>query len=197
MGLGAAVTVVHDNSTQYAYMDNNTQVISAGAINIKASANQTLTTTTGEAAVGLGAVGAAFTKATFDGSTHAYVGDGVSIGQTAGQTVGSLSVNASNTTDLTTHTVALTGGFIGASGNFSFIYDNPTVEAHVGGGNIAVTGAIGVSAVATPKTDATAFGVAVGAAGGWAFRTPDRQLTRPSRHTWAELVPSSAPIPSL
>lgn len=145
-GIGAAVYQMHDNSKVESAVGS---VMSASAVNIVSDATQTLHLTTGQADQGAAALGASFTRVTDDGSVTATVLGGSQIGQKAGQSVGSLNVQATSNVDAHNTTGAVSAGAVAVNANFAFVTVKPTVTANVqNGSSITVKGNASVEAIA-------------------------------------------------
>ena len=162
--LGAQVIDMQDGSSAIATV--NAAIPQAGSLTVQATGNLSVNAnssavTAGEIAIGLGI---ALAKA--NGTTEAEITGG-QIGQGSGQSVGGINVSATNIDNVTAATKALAGG-VGAFGaNYAEADDNPTDTASIGG-TITSSGAISVTAQATPDANADTEGLALGAVAGGA-----------------------------
>jgi hypothetical protein len=162
--LGAQVASATDNSVQKAFINDNAEVRRAQAIAIEASANRTVTSELGGVSVGGVAIGASYGTATAAGSTRAYVGDKVKVGQRAGESVSSLSVSASNTSSAESRGFLVTAGLGAfAISNFNATI-NPTVEGSIGSNSqVTVSGSVDVAATSSATANVDNRGGASGA----------------------------------
>src|SRR5262249_4261052 len=100
VGLGVEVAINNDDSTQLAYIADNARIDKASAVTVSAQANRTVSVDTGSVTFGgIFALGFSGATASAGGTTLASVGSGAQVGQsqTPGETVGSLTLDASNT----------------------------------------------------------------------------------------------------
>jgi hypothetical protein len=146
VGLGAAVVVVSDTSTNEAMIANNASVGDASSVNVSALTHQTLTAETGAATFGAVGAGASFNRLGVSGDTLAKIGDNAQIGQ-GGNTVGNVSVSAQATVDAHATTFGIAAGAIAVSANFAFVDVSPDVTASIGNGvHMTATGNVSVAA---------------------------------------------------
>jgi hypothetical protein len=151
LGIGAEVAINNDTSNQLAYVADGARIDQASAITVTAEAGRTISSSAGGITGGLVAAGGAAALATAGGTTVAAVGAGAKIGQTAGESVGSLTVSASNQSSVTTTGLIVTAGAYAAGGDEIEGTVNPDVQAYIGqGAKVTVTGAVDVSATSTP-----------------------------------------------
>ncbi|MFO0880817.1 MAG: hypothetical protein U0840_26095, partial [Gemmataceae bacterium] len=152
--LGAQIGSLEDNSVQEAYLNDRVEVRKADAVRVEATAARSVMTEVGGVSAAGIAVGGSGSTAKAGGTTRAYVGSSAKIGQQSGQTVGSLTVKASNTTTAESRGFLVTAG-IGALGISNFVAQiTPTVEASISSG-AAITVSTDVSVLATSSATAT------------------------------------------
>jgi hypothetical protein len=170
VALGAAVVSLKDTSLQIARLGDDANIVQADSIDLDASRSLEITGRTGNAAGGVVAIGAAFSRVIVEGATRAQVSDGTQVGQVAGQTVGNLNVRARTSPLATAEATALSGGVVGGAINFSKAIVTPTVEASIGsqakttsGADVNVTGAVRVRSTSLSNANAKTLGVALGA----------------------------------
>src|SRR5262249_54765545 len=139
LGIGAEVAINNDTSNQLAYVADGARIDQASAITVTAEAGRTISSSAGGITRGLvAAAGAAA-----GGTTVAAVGAGAKIGQTAGESVGSLTVSASNQSSVTTTGLIVTAGAYAGGGDEIEGTVNPDVQAYIGqGAQVTVTGAV-------------------------------------------------------
>ncbi len=88
----------------------------------------------------------------------------VDVGKTPGMTVGGLTIEAASTATITSEVWGLSGGIGALTDNAATSYAAPVVEAYTGSDtNVQITGAMTISATATPQVESDAYGIAVGA----------------------------------
>ncbi len=109
------------------------------------------------------AAGAAIGRATVGGSTQAYLGDDVQVGQTAGQIVGGVSVTADSDISVFTEDIMVAGGIGAGAGNDARAVINPIIRASIGAGaDVKVLGDIAVTSKSVANASARAVGIAMG-----------------------------------
>ena len=164
-GLGAgagAIVIANDNSTELAYIGGSTQITNAASLNVGATADVTLDLTTGAVAAGLVAAGASVAEGSVGGSTQAYVGGGVQIGESTGS-VGGVTVSAESTVSAQTKTYAIAAGIGAGSVNISQDTVTPSVSAAIDTGAVlSVTGNVDVYAGTDHNASANLFSLSVG-----------------------------------
>ncbi len=153
--LGAAVVVLKAEHTQIAFVAAGSSITQADTVNVDADRNETISATAGEAQLGAVVAGAAFTKVTAEGLTQAYLGDGVNVGQTQGQAVNDLSINATTNIEATGQAHAISVGIGSGAVNFADIEIAPDLRASIGA-NANVQVAHDVNVVSQSTADATA-----------------------------------------
>ena len=191
--LGAAFTSIKDESSTTARLDGvaerTAQIQQAGALAVNATSNTVLDGRAGQGALAIGgAAGVTVSKVVADGITQSLVGDGVQIGGVSGKTVGSLSLDAIELTDVNANAKALAAGIGGAANlNFATAEATPNVDASLGnrtseaGSNITVNGDVNVNARSTTQStadmrgDQLAAGVALGFGRAKAIILPDME----------------------
>jgi hypothetical protein len=152
LAIGSEVAANNDNSNQLAYVADNARVDQAGALNVSAQAKRSLEADGGGVNGGGVAIGVASVQANAGGSTVAAIGKAAQIGQTNGETVGSLAVSAANTTSTTVNGVIVASGGLSGGGDNISATVNPDVLAYVGqGAQVTVTGAADVGATSSPS----------------------------------------------
>jgi hypothetical protein len=191
LGVGVEVAVNNDTSTQLAYVGDGARVNQASALSVTAKANRAVESDAGGVTTGVVAIGVASAQATAGGSTVAAVGAGAQVGQTAGASVGSLTLGATNTSSVTVNGLIVASGFVGGGGDNISGTVNPDVLAYVGrGAAVTVTGPADLGATATPGVDVENLGggnggitvtavIASATVGGktWAFLDQGASLT--------------------
>ena len=160
VGLGAAVVVIGETSLVQAYIGDSSDILTANNVSVTATTNQNIYGNTGQVSGGAVAAGASFTDISIDNETKSYIGNSVDVGQT--DTVGSVAVSAASTSTAFADTFAVSAGIGAFSTNFAFVDIDQDVDAHIGNSDITVTGAVSVTATATPKAIAKTFGVSAG-----------------------------------
>ena len=174
VGLGAAVSVINDSSTNNATLGGT--VLSAGDVSVKATSMQHLPTTVGEGSVGAGAVGVTWVDVEVTGTDGASIANGAQIGQSGN--VASLTVAADSTVDAPTTVIGVSGGAIAATFNFDKVKIHPTVSAGVGdNANITTNGAIEVTADTHQSASGNVIGVAISGLGSAALSSTDVEVT--------------------
>jgi hypothetical protein len=164
VGVGAAIAVMDDTSATKAYLGSGAKVTKAGTVKVDASTARTASADTVGAAAGAVAVGVSLAKADFSGSTQAYGGSGLLVGQEAGSTVGDLLITASDDSVAVASAKAGAGGIVAGSGADATASVRSTTIAKLGDdAKVKASGTVGVSATTTPSAKASALGVNVGA----------------------------------
>ncbi len=163
-GLAGAIVLVTDNSTQSAYVGGSTQITNAVELNVTATSERTMNTSTGEVAVGVVAGGAAVAKATAQGSTTADINGSAQVGQQAGHSVGSVALTADADTVAGAKAVAIAAGIGAGSGNDAeALIQNQTIEASVGqSAQVKTTGNVDLESISQARATAQAIGVNAG-----------------------------------
>jgi hypothetical protein len=163
----AAVAVVDDHGKSAAYLDSNstnsTHIPQAGNVVVKAKSDQAIKLETGEGALAGFAAGASVAVARVEeGSTKAYVGQNVRIGQTNGQSVGTLNVIADADADLVADAYAVSLGVATGSGSDARAIYLPTISAYVDDdAQITLSGDLAIRSKSFATTAADALGVNV------------------------------------
>ena len=162
VGLGAAVVVIVDVANSTAQIESGSTVNGAASVVLDARANEHVTGRTIGAAIGAAAAGASFVLIDMDGDVGAVAGDNVRFGNTA--QVGSVTITADAAVRGEADVWALAGGLgYAITGNFAVVDVTPVVRAEFNGLSINASGAVSVSANASPSARAETFGIAVGA----------------------------------
>jgi hypothetical protein len=175
----AQVIVLHDTSTESAYLGDGARVLQAGNVQIQAEADRTLSADSTGGAFSTVAVGGSWANVEAGGSTHAYLGNNVRIG-VDGKQVQSLSIDALDSSSATAQTHAVqTGTVAGGAYNNATADVNPSVTASMGNNaNVQVNSDIAIAArdagdaTATALGDTAAAGVAVAVSQATANLTP-------------------------
>ncbi|WP_294608493.1 hypothetical protein [uncultured Roseovarius sp.] len=182
--LGAAVTVINDNSTLLAEVSDNSIIRDANSLSVTAETDQDFKSETVGVAVGGAAVGAAFSKIRADDGdantieTHARIGHNVDIGLsteepgapgedpvTVDHEVGDITVKAISTVDFDVDLTAGSAGIVAGSFNFVYVDNTSRVRAEIGNDvEIDSDGQIVVLAQASHKADVEIIGVTGGLA---------------------------------
>ncbi len=176
VGLGAAVSVVNDKSTVTAGLSNNAVVHKADLVDIDANGKQVFDVLTVGVAIGAIGAGASFAKVNVDNGAAtevlAFVGNGVQIGQSAGDAVQDLTVEAKSDIDVAGEAFGLAGGIGAFSANFAYATVTPEVVAKVGdgasGAAIKLGGDMLVKSTGWADLDTTTTGANIGAIAGGA-----------------------------
>jgi hypothetical protein len=166
--LGAAVVVVNDTSSQNAALTGSVPQ-TGGLLTVSAQRFATLGQTTGEAAVGAVAAGAAIAEVNVKGPPSRFVGvtqpttraavTGAQVGQSAGQTVGTLAVNAFSQITVNAGVTGFSAGLLSGQFNVADAELAPDVEATVTGGAVTLSSDLDVNATSTTNVSATTSGV--------------------------------------
>jgi len=161
--IGAQVVDIQDSSTESATLNSGVTIPQAQQVQVTASSNRSLTAQAVGGDVGgvVAGVGVAIANAT--GGPSASIGSGAQIGQTFFN-VGGVTVAATSTDTLMAKSYGVAAGGLAATGVYADAQSAPNVTAAIDdNAAITSTGAVNVTAANTPRVDAQAFGVAVGA----------------------------------
>ena len=133
-----------------------------------------------EASLGLVAIGASFVDITISGSTHAFIGNHVDIGQTVDGGVNDIFIQAVSNVNPTATAIGLSGGILAAAGaNFAFVDIQPDVQAYIGtSSNVRVNRNIFMNAEFDTKAEANGIGVFAAGAFSAGFMLVDINLGR-------------------
>jgi len=169
VGLGAAVSYVNTNNNVEAYIDSNTSNVTeiTNADNLEVLANSTtdLTSKAMGAAVGALAVGVVISEATETGSTSAYIGAGIAIGDEtdATETVNNLTVQADATNDITATSTAASAGIIAGNGSVATAEAKPIINASINSDStLDLENDLTLEALGDVQSSATANGTSAG-----------------------------------
>ena len=163
VGLSAAVSVLTDTSVTQSYLGSGVTVDQAGSLSVTASTHRLSDSQTFGASVGALAIGASVATTVFNGTTSAYLEDGVLVGTGTGH-VGDVLVNATDTSSASARAVAGTAGIIAGSGAVATASMTSHVAAAVGDDSVIDSGSdVTVSADTTTTTAARALGINIGA----------------------------------
>ena len=138
------------------------RIAQANQVSVTAQSTKTIKGWSLGVTAGIVSAGASLVDATVEGSTRAYVGDYVEIGQSDGLTVNSLAVEASSTTDVVVDVYAVSAGVGAGSYNQAKAVVNPTIEAYIDGAEVDVQSQIDVKAEKDVTISAKTTGVNVG-----------------------------------
>ncbi|MCP5145111.1 MAG: leukotoxin LktA family filamentous adhesin [Gammaproteobacteria bacterium] len=164
VGASAAVAVLTDSSVVQSYLDNGSEVRSAIDLAVTASTHHLSRTYSLGASAGALAIGASVSYSGFTGTTSAYLGDAVLIGQANGSTVNTVTVAADDGSRAQALAVAGTAGILSGSGAVADATATNEVSAFTGSDTrIHTQGATEIAATATPGAQTDALGVNVGA----------------------------------
>ena len=165
VALGAQVVVMNDDSQTNAYLNNGARITNANQVEVTASSTRKFNADSFGVEIGpLLAPGAAIAQVNVDGKTTAYSGTGVQIGEASGQSVNSLGIMASDTTDVATRARAIAAGIGAGTGNQADAGINPTIQASIGANSQVLVGQ-NVTVVAGSQDDASANLLGVQAGG--------------------------------
>ena len=159
---------IADNAAAYVTGTSNaakTGINRAGAVTVEAQSTETITGVALGASIGAVAAGASVVTSNIGGSTEAYLGNYVDVGEASGQSVGSLTVEATADATIASSVWGLSGGIGAFTSNTADSTATPLVEAFTGNDPIQLTGDMVVSAAAAPDVASNAYGVAVGLLG--------------------------------
>ncbi|MBI3917574.1 MAG: hypothetical protein HY322_11275 [Betaproteobacteria bacterium] len=170
VGVGAAVSVLSDNSVQGAEVLGGASIDDASSVLVKATNTQDLTANTYTLQGGVVALGVNFTRISADDGdastldTYATIGNGADIGET--QSVGTVTVEATSTIDAYAETVGVAIGLVAGGFNFSFIDVTPQVKASIGNNvEMDTTGLVALRATTDHDANSRLIGASVGAVG--------------------------------
>ena len=163
-GVNAQVAIVDDTSNQTASTGDGVKLDTTGPAELSAVGNRSLSARTAGGTLSYDAAGASVASATAEGSTKAYTGQNVAVGQQIPGGVASLSVTAAATTPITATAQAAAGGLSGAAqGSAAIARALPVVAASIGiNSTVTAAGAVAVDTSWSGDQTATALGVAVG-----------------------------------
>ncbi|RLL51276.1 calcium-binding protein [Mariprofundus sp. EBB-1] len=166
VGASAAVATFHSINNVSAYMAGD--VSRANKLAVLATSSSTVKAIGFGVTVGGVAVGGVVATATETGTTQAYLGNNVVIGDrlaaTALRGVNNLTVGAQATVDVNALTTAAAAGIASGSGADAAATATPTVKAYIGtGASIGLIGSHNQYAIALGQARADATGAAAGA----------------------------------
>ncbi len=179
--LGAGVVSVKDTGTTTARIDGNidhhASIEQANQLKVEAISGTSLEAVTGQGSIaGVAAAGVTVTKAVAEGTTQAILNDYVDVGQTAGQSVGSMVMNATSLTNTRAQGIAIQAGIGGAGGlNFATAENHPTVSASMGSttqdshSSIQVVGSIDIDSTSHSNASAEMLGLQLAAGASLGF----------------------------
>ncbi len=132
VGLGAAVIYLNTEYDVDSHIDDYAVIEEADEVAVEAdSSTDDSADGFGGAAAGV-AIGVSYGKIGSTGTTRAYLGDNVDIGQTAGKTVGDVRVDAAASSRADSYAKAGAAGILAGNGAVAKTSVNPTVTAYVG-----------------------------------------------------------------
>src|SRR6185503_2922069 len=152
-GAGAEATAT-GTSTVESYLGGGATLNAAQDVNITAQSKNSLNAQTVGVAGGLVAVGVSVAKSNAGGSILAHVDGTIASSK-------NVTVSGDATQSATASATAVAGGIISGAGASGSATVTPTVKAY-GAGNITASDTVSFAATATPSTNGSAFGVAVG-----------------------------------
>jgi hypothetical protein len=171
VGLGAQVVILEDNSVQEAFVANGATISRAADLNadiqhglsIHANSTRSLTAnSTGVVGGGL-AAGASIARTTLSGSTTAFIGNTVAIGQDPEQIVSDVEIQANANLTTKSNAYAVAAGIGAGAGNDAKATIGTTIDAHIGNGSqVKAANDISVGAIATTRAETEARGIAAG-----------------------------------
>ncbi|MDH3275857.1 MAG: hypothetical protein OEM99_15100, partial [Gammaproteobacteria bacterium] len=159
----AAGAFITDSGGATAFIGGTAEIIEADEVSIMALNNRTLTVKAFGGSVGAVAAGASVVDVSASGTTEAYIGNGVQIGQRAGKTVNDVVVEAKSDDDVKAEVIGIAAGIGGGSFNEATATVTPVTQAYIGDADITVTNDIDIIAQALGSVTATAKGVNIGA----------------------------------
>ncbi|MCY7306706.1 MAG: hypothetical protein LH632_11260 [Rhodoferax sp.] len=164
VGVSAAVAVIDDRSSTRASLSSSARVLRADAVTVQARTNHTARAETFGASVGAIAIGASVARSEFNGETVAWLGAGVEIGLAPPSTVNSVAVLASDESVAYASATAGTAGILAGSGADARATAGARVQAFTSDNvKIVAQGSVDVEATSTPRTEAAALGINIGA----------------------------------
>jgi hypothetical protein len=167
VGLGAAVAVLNDSSRQTASLGDTAAILQADTLTVTAEADLSQNVLTGQAALGVGAAGAAIATITDTGTTVASIGT-ATIGRMANQSVGDVTVLSDSQRSSVIDAVAVTAGIVAGNGTYAVADIRPTLTASIAdGANIQTTRNVNVDthSAATSLSKGQGVSLAAGAVG--------------------------------
>ncbi len=174
--LGAQAAFVNDSATQQAFVGHTSSgalgdaVVTSGAgLNVSALATRTLSANAkGVSIAGGDSAGVSAASVASTGNTLAFLGQNVQLGQSTGQTLGGLTINATanNTLSSDVFGIAASLATSGAGGTGTETVSG-NVEAYVDSGSaLSVSGSVSIEASSTSSLSGTTDGGAGGLVGG-------------------------------
>jgi len=159
VGINAAYAGIDSNNDANAYIASGATIVSADQIDVVAESSTNIDARVYGINGGVVAIGASVANVNDTGSANAYLGNGTVIDNG----IGSLAINADVVSNISAQTWAASGGVVSVSGSVALVNVDPTSTAYIGSGSqISLTGDLELSATATPKAEASAFGVNAG-----------------------------------
>jgi hypothetical protein len=164
-GSGSSTTATADREVD-SFIGNGATIDTGGTVTVHAVDQNKAGASAETVSVGLALnVGVVLSSATAGGQVNAYVGSGAVVGSAAHPAAG-LDVAAIGVSQSTSTTDLGGGGIFNGQDSSADANTSPNISAYLGdGASVNVTGAATVVATNTPRADATAFGVGVGALG--------------------------------
>ncbi|MCL2799924.1 MAG: hypothetical protein FWD54_06590 [Endomicrobia bacterium] len=165
VAVNAGVAVINSNNITNAYMLNNTNVTKANNINILANAKSTITPDFFNLAGGYIAVGAVVGVVNKKGSTDAWIGNNVTIGNqsAATPTVNGLTVKAQTNNKVDADMISAAGGVGAVAANIFVVNVTDDLNAYTGTGSKLNLYNLNVLTNGNTAVNADFVGVAVGA----------------------------------
>ena len=164
VGVSAAVAAIDDRSITRASLSSNAKVLHADAVTVQAQTSHNARAETLGASVGAIAIGASVARSEFNGETVAWLGAGVEIGLAPSLTVNSVAVLASDESVAYASATAGTAGILAGSGADAKATAGAKVQAFTSdGAKVLAQESVDVEATSTPRTEAAALGINIGA----------------------------------
>ncbi|MEX8518634.1 MAG: leukotoxin LktA family filamentous adhesin [Leptothrix sp. (in: b-proteobacteria)] len=162
----AAVAVMDDHSTTSAYLDDSADIKQAAMLWVTAQNNRQAHAVAQGATVGVSAIGGSDATAVFDGSTKAYTGDKVNIGQAGtDKKVDNVNVEATDAYAASAEATAGSAGIVSGSGAVATATVSSTVDAYLGTTQAGYANhTVSVTATSQASATANAHGVNAGQA---------------------------------
>ena len=163
--LGAAVAILEDNSDVSAYISGTTetQISQGAALSIKAERDVNVDALTPNVTVGGVAAGASIVSVLLNGTTMAFIGDAVKVGQAVGMTIGKIIVEAIANFKGDIDTWGVSAGMGAAlTVNLGKAIVNSIVKAYIGiNAMVKALGNIIVRAISNADLDVNVWGISV------------------------------------
>src|SRR5207247_2560590 len=129
------IALATDTSDVAAYIGDGASVTQADDVQVSAQSHQVLSAQAAGGALGLAAGGASVGEVSAEGSTRAYLGSNVQIGQVQGHSVADLLLSAEGDVTATTSEYMVAVGIGAGAGNDATSTIAPHLEASIGAGS--------------------------------------------------------------